>query len=113
MVQIENLLPSAARVLPVHGILDPPSGNKYTAQELGGRYVQANIFGRCVIHRTVMEMEIAQKLLERKERLHTEIIAHEKSKADAVARTEIAKKMFKENEALVFKSLVLNKSSLI
>ncbi|MCJ1470612.1 hypothetical protein MMC07_009258 [Pseudocyphellaria aurata] len=101
--QIEDTLPPAVRGSVLFGVLDPITvGVTPAAEELGALYANANIFGRCDIHLSVMQHEIIrlealiEAMIGRKTLLEKEIATQEKQCAEATKRFQVARAPYSE-----------------
>lgn len=112
---IQHYQPAASASSSVHNILNPSTERtadaQFTAQRLGTLYAESDIYGRCDIHRMVMNVEIAriekmyETLLERKEWLTNEIADFDKKVIGSRRRYAQAQKIFEECDNLDVQAL--------
>lgn len=109
VMQIQNA-PGTATTVPL-GILEPQVSNTPYSNELGDIYGKANIFGRCNIHRAVLEVEIlrlqesAQAMMQRAQLIKDEIAQHDINSAEAEKWWHVTQDAYNQYETLQKKSL--------
>lgn len=107
---------SAITMAPL-GILDPRVSNTPYVNELGDMYGKANIFGRCDIHRAVLQTEMlrlqeyAQVMMQRVQSIKDEIALHDQNSATADTWWHVAQDTYKQYEALQQESLAKKNQS--